>query len=176
MKLLCGSFFLQCVSTRIMASQTLSQTKRTLDQVAISQDSSPMESQSKLVKLPGETCSHCPKCFTSKGKTSDSIQCEIRYRWVNASCESYLSKEKYRLFSQLIGKIPNLIYCCKFNQCYWCLNQITSVANHDSPVNISQDLRAISEHYGILKTTVSQLDSQIKELCKSKQPISWKEI
>jgi len=89
-----------------------SQTKRTLDQVAVSQDSLPTESQSKLVKLPGETCGHCMKCCSSKGKSSDAMQCEICYRWVHASCEG-ISKEKYKLLNQVASEIPNLVYCCK---------------------------------------------------------------
>ena len=113
-----------------------------MDQVAISQDSLPKDSQSKLVKLPGESCSHCLKCCTSNGKSSDAIQCEICYRWMHALCEG-ISKEKYRLFSQLASKIPNLVYCSKYIQCYSRLNQMVSVANHDSPVNISKDLKAI---------------------------------
>jgi len=115
------------------------------------------------VKLPGESCSHCSKCCTSKRKSSDAIQCEICYSWVHASCEG-ISKEKYRLFSQLASEIPNLVYWCKYKQCYSRLNQMVSVANHDSHVNISKDLKAISEQYGVLKTTVSQLGSQIEEL------------
>ena len=94
--------------------------------------------------------------------TSDAIQCEICYRWVHASCEG-ITKEKYKLFNQL--DIPNLIYCCKFNQCYSRLNQLSSVANHkDSPVNICEDLKGIGQQYRILKTTVSELGSQIEEL------------
>ena len=141
--------------------------KRSLDQVtAASQDTSPTESQSKLVKLPGDTCSHCMKRCTSKGKSSDAIQCEICYRWVHASCEG-IPKEKYKLFNQVVGEIPNLVYCCKYNQCYSRLNQFTSVANHDSLVNISQDLKVIGEQYGVLKTTVSKLGSQIEELSQN---------
>ena len=130
---------------------------------AASQDTSPTESQSKLVKLPGDTCSHCMKRCMSKGKSSDAIQCE---RWVHASCEG-IPKEKYKLFNQVVGEIPNLVYCCKYNQCYSHLNQFTSVANHDSPVNISQDLKVISDQYGVLKTTVSKLGSQIEELSQN---------
>ena len=124
--------------------------------------------QASLVKLPGDTCSHCMKHCTSKGKSSDAIQCEICYRWVHASCEG-IPKEKYKLFNQVVGEIPNLVYCCKYNQCYSHLNQfmITSVANHDSPVNISQDLKVIGEQYGVLKTTVSKLGSQIEELSQN---------
>ena len=136
--------------------------KRSLDQVtAASQDTSPSESQSKLVKLPGDTCSYCMKRCTSKGKSSDAIQCEICYRWVHGSCEG-IPKEKYNLFNQVVGEIPNLVYCCKYNQCYSRLNQFTYFANHDSPVNISQDLKVIGEQYGVLKTTVSKLGSQIE--------------
>ena len=151
---------------RTLAQQT-PQTKRTLDQVAsASQDTSPTESSSKLMKLPGD-CSHCMKPCTSKGKSSDAIQCEICYRWVHASCEG-IPKEKYKLFNQVVAEIPNLVYCCKYNQCYSRLNQFTSIANHDdSPVNISEDLKSIGEQYGVLKTTVSKLGSQIEELSQN---------
>ena len=40
----------------------------------------------------------------------NNIQCEICYRWVHASCEG-IPKEKYKLFNQVIGEIPNLVYC-----------------------------------------------------------------
>jgi len=149
-----------------MASQTTSQTKRTLDQVAASQDSSPTESQSKLVKWPGETCGDCMKRCTSKGKTNNAIQCEICYRWVHASCEG-ISKEKYKLLNQVASEISNLVYCCKHKQCYSRLNQYTSVANHDPPVNISKDLKSIRDQCGVLKTTVSKLGNQIEELSQN---------
>jgi len=118
------------------------------------------------VKLPGETCGHFMKRCSSKGKSSDAIQCEICYRWVHASCEG-INKEKYKLLNQVASEIPNLVYCCKYNQCYSRLNQYTSVANHDSPVNISKDLKSISDQYRVLKTTASQLGNQFEELSQN---------
>ena len=113
--------------------------KRSLPQTP---DTSPSdEVQSKLQRLPGEICRHCNKHYSTKGT---SIQCEICYSWVHASCEG-LSNDNYKMINKLSSSVPNLVCCCKLNHCFARLNQLTSIANNSAADNV--DLSQFSMVY-----------------------------
>ena len=44
-------------------------------------------SLSKVLNMPGDICKHCNKRCTSKGKSSEAIQCDICFVWVHAAFE-----------------------------------------------------------------------------------------
>ena len=64
------------------------------------------------MSVPGELCGHCIKKCTTKGKTSEAIQCDVCFEWVHATCEGF-SKDQYKTFNQLVTAFPNITYCCK---------------------------------------------------------------
>ena len=111
------------------------------------------EAQSKIQKLPGELCKHGNKLCSKKGM---SLQCEVYYNWVHASCEG-VSNDDYKLFNKLSAAVPNIVYCCNLNQCYACLNQLTSVANNLTFDNVEQTFQAITVNHDALKDSFSKL-------------------
>ena len=122
----------------------------------------------KALNMPGETCKHCNKKCTSKGKSSEAIQCDICYVWVHASCESF-SKEQYKTFSDLLKSFPNLAYCCKLNGCFTRLNQLIARNNTFETINKPDDKRGeeIMEYHLSLKQSISDLSSKILNLSSS---------
>ena len=121
------------------------------------------EAQSKIQKLPGEICKHCNKHCSKKGT---SLQCEVCYNWVHASCEG-VSNDNYKLFNKLSAAVPNIVYCCNHNQCYARLNQLTSVANNLTFDNVDQTFQAINVNHDALKDSVSKLGTQIEALSRA---------
>ena len=122
----------------------------------------------KALTMPGETCKHCNKKCTSKGKSSEAIQCDICYVWVHASCESF-SKEQYKTFSDLSKSFPNLAYCCKLNGCFTRLNQLIARNNTFETINKPDDKRGeeIMEYHSSLKQSISDVSSKILNLSSS---------
>ena len=60
--------------------------------------------------VPGDTCGHCKKKCTVKGKTSEAIQCDVCFEWVHAACEG-LSKDQFKVFNQLVTSFPTAANC-----------------------------------------------------------------
>jgi len=118
------------------------------------------EAQSKIQKLPGEICRHCNKLCSKKGA---ALQCEVCYNWVHASCEG-VSNDNYKMFNKLSAAVPNIVYCCNFNQCYARLTQLTSVANNLTVDGVDQTFQAITVNHDVLKDSVSKLGTQIEAL------------
>ena len=63
-----------------------------------------------------DVCGHCDTKCTSKGQGSDAICCDYCGYWVNASCDG-MSREEYRMFSQLAKKVSDMSYYCSYNHC-----------------------------------------------------------
>jgi len=119
------------------------------------------EMVSKMQKLPGETCKHCNKLCSKKGT---SLQCEVCYSWVHASCEG-VSNNNYK---RLCASMPNIVYYCSLNQCYACLSQLTSVVN--TPLTESVDdhnFQTIIDNHNTLENSVSKLGIMIEALSKA---------
>ena len=91
-------------------------------------------SPSKALNMPGYICKHCNKRCTSKGKSSEAIQCDICFVWVHAACEGF-TKEQFKTFSDLSKSFPNIAYCWKLNGCLTRLNQL--VASKDTSELVS---------------------------------------
>ena len=56
------------------------------------------------------------QCNKKCSKKSEAIQCDLCYGWLHASCEG-LSKDEYKLLTQLTSFVQNVMYFCKFNKC-----------------------------------------------------------
>ena len=123
-------------------------------------------SPSKALNVPGDICKHCNKRCTSKGKSSEAIQCDICFVWVHAACEGF-TKEQFKTFSDLSKSFPNIAYCCKLNGCLTRLNQL--VANKDtselvSPVEIGETLRDLEKKYSLLNETITKTFANVDTL------------
>ena len=129
-------------------STPTSSTKRALPQTPGTSPSD--DNYSKIQRLPGETCKHCNKLCSTKGT---SIQCEICYSWVHASCEG-ISNDSYKMINKLSSSVPNLVYCCKLNECFSRLNQLTSVAHNSATDEV--DLKTIADSQSALENSVSK--------------------
>jgi len=137
-------------------------------------ETSPSEvaAESKILKLPGDVCKHCNKRCTAKGKQSEAIQCEICHSWVHSSCEG-ISKEHYKSLNQLFQGIPNLIYCCKLNQCHLRFGQLLG-SNTSVNSKTDQNIQALAEQSDTLKKSVSQIGSQIEAISKANAELNDK--
>ena len=123
-------------------------------------------SPSKALNMPGDICKHCNKRCTSKGKSSEAIQCDICFVWVHAACEGF-TKEQFKAFSDLFKSFPNIAYCCKLNGCLTRLNQL--VASKDtselvSPVEIGETLRNLEKRYSLLNETITKTFANVDTL------------
>ena len=78
-----------------------------------------------MTVVPGDICGHCNKKCTAKEKSSEAIQCDVCFEWVHAQCEG-LSKDQYKVFSQLTATLSNIAYCCKLHGCLTRFNQLTA--------------------------------------------------
>lgn len=116
----------------------------------------------KAMTVPGDVCGHCNKKCTTKGKSSEAIQCDVCFEWVHAQCEGY-SKEQYKLFAQLTQTFPNIAYCCKLHGCLTRLNQLTA---NDTSANESGNKRIeeIAEKHSLISQSITDLSSQIQNL------------
>ena len=70
----------------------------------------------EIVSKPANVCGHCSKRCTSKGPSSEAIQCDLCGFWVHAACEG-LNKDQFRLLNQLSQSVDNVAYFCNLNQC-----------------------------------------------------------
>ena len=123
-------------------------------------------SPSKALNMPGDICKRCNKRCTSKGKSSEAIQCGICFVWVHAACEGF-TKEQFKTFSDLSKSFPNIAYCCKLNGCLTRLNQL--VASKDtsklvSPVEIGETLRDLEKKYSLLNETITKTFANVDTL------------
>ena len=123
-------------------------------------------SPSKALNMPGDICKHCNKRCTSKGKSSEAIQCDICFVWVHAACEGF-TKEQFKTFSDLSKSFPNIAYCCKLNGCLTRLNQL--VASKDtselvSPVEIGETLTDLEKKYSLLNETITKTFANVDTL------------
>ena len=116
----------------------------------------------KAMTAPGDICGHCNKRCTTKGKSSEAIQCDVCFEWVHAQCEG-LSKDQYKIFAQLTATFPNIAYCCKLHGCITRLNQLTA---NDGKVNESNSKKfeEIVEKHSLLNQSINDLSSKIQSL------------
>ena len=92
--------------------------------------------------MPGDICKHYNKRYTSKGKSSKAIQCDICFVWVHAACEGF-TKDHFKTFSNFSKPFPNIAYCCKVNGCFTWLNKlVASKDTSESHVLISKRLES----------------------------------
>ena len=86
--------------------------------------------------------------------------------FTHLSCEG-ISKEHYKSLNQLFQAIPNLIYCCKLNQCHLCFGQLLG-SNTSVNSKTDQNIQALAVQSDTLKKSVSQIGSQIEAISKAK--------
>ena len=116
--------------------------------------------------VSGDTCIHCNKKCTSKGRNSEAVQCDICFAWVHASCEG-LSKEQYKVFSDAAEIIPNLAYCCNLNNCSVRLNQLVAAKGASQSSVADEVLDDIEKNYSFVTDTISTLSTKIETLSSS---------
>ena len=123
-----------------------------------------------------DVCHHCNKKCTKK---SEAVQCDLCYSWLHASCEG-LSKEQYKLLTQLISTVDNVMYFCKLNKCETRSKQLmfNSINKTLFPTeNIITDATAetlVSEQ-NALKKDISELSAKLNALCATNENLQ-KEI
>jgi len=121
------------------------------------------DSSPNALPASGDICKHCNKKCTTKGKNSEAIQCDVCFTWVHSSCEG-LSKEQYKVFSDIAKAIPNLTYCCKLNNCSVRLNQLVAADSASKSVVVDEVLDDIEKNYSLVTDTISSLSTKIETL------------
>ena len=131
------------------------------------EDESP---RSNLVSNPVDTCGHCNKKCTGKGKLGEAIQCDLCCFWVHASCEG-LDNNDYKSFIQLSSTdMESFVYFCKLNKCYLRFKQLLSASSTCSlqaPTQSPEVIETLQSKYNKLNDSVSALSSKIDNLCSN---------
>jgi len=119
--------------------------------------------------LLGDCCGYCNKKCTTRGKTSEAIQCDLCCVWVHAHCED-ISRDQYKNLNQLLSDISNVAYYCKLNHCFshqkllnsTLLKSSSSVSATSSDENAIQKL--LTQHQK-LSSSCEQLTCKINDFC-----------
>lgn len=125
--------------------------------------------QAQPPNLPGDLCGYCNKKCTTRGKTSEAIQCDFCCVWVHAHCEE-VSRDQYKNLNQLFSDIPNIAYYCKLNHCYSRQKQLNStlLKSSSSVSATSCDENVINtllNQHQKLSSSCEQLTCKINDLC-----------
>ena len=159
------------------SSSAATKRPRIVDSVSPTQE----QRNSSLNILPGNTCGHCGKACTAKGKLSEAIQCDLCYVWVHAHCEG-ITKEHYKSLSYISGAVTNVAYYCEYNHCYSRIKQLVTLyinSNTDpttvstsphqeessaQPFNLSSKVGNLTDQTLQLETKVNQILDSLKNL------------
>ena len=110
-------------------------------------------------------CCYCnKKCM----KRSEAVQCDLCYSWLHASCEG-LSKEQYKLLTQLTSTVDNVMYYCKLNKCETRSKQLMFNSIHKAlfPFDNSEtdETEPLMLEQNAIRKEISDLSAKVNALC-----------
>ena len=115
-----------------------------------------------------DVCRHCSKKCTKK---SEAVQCDLCCSWLHASCEG-LSKDEYKLLTQLTSTVENVMYYCKFNKCEMRSKQLMFGSISKAlfpPVDSSETSTTMEQN--CLSKTLTDLSEKIADLTIKQQTL-----
>ena len=122
-----------------------------------------------------DVCRHCNKKCTKK---SEAVQCDLCYSWLHASCEG-LTKEQYKLLTQLTSSVDNVMYYCKSNKCETRSKQLMFNSIHKTLFSPHDSETEESEPYTLeqdaIRKEISDLTTKVNTLCSMNENLE-KEI
>ena len=122
-----------------------------------------------------DICCHCNKKCT---KGSEAVQCDLCYSWLHASCEG-LSKEQYKLLTQLTSTVDDVMYYCKLSKYETRSKQLMFNSIHKAlfPFDNSEtdETEPLMLEQNAIRKEISDLSAKVNALCSMNENLE-KEI